>query len=279
MSFVKYIGNSFRNSGSLIQLIIINAVVFVALNILSESSLVIENTEAYYLSVSDVPLLFLYHFWGLFTHMFVHFELGHIFFNLLCLFFMGQIFNLVIGKERLVFVYIMGGLAGGLLFFITGNILPFQATLLHGASSSIMAIAVSSAFYAPEMPVQLMLFGEARLKWVVLILFILTSVIDIASNSGGKVAHIGGALFGMAFALRYKKGHDLSLRFSRLFSLNTKNRLKVVHKRRINDEEYNMNRVEEQRMLDEILDKINRSGYESLSSKDKETLHRLSQKK
>jgi hypothetical protein len=127
--------------------------------------------------------------------------------------------------------------------------------------------------------VNLMFILYIILKWVVLFLFTTATIIDFADNTGGRLAHLGGAVFGLIYALQLKKGNDLSSGFSSFFRRKQKSKLKVVHKKAASDEAYNKSKADEQRMLDEILDKINRSGYESLSKKDKENLHRLSQKK
>ncbi len=279
MSFFKNIGQSFRSAGILSQLILVNVIIFLLLNLLSNFKIVGENTLIELVGLCYTPAVFITHFWGLFTYMFVHFSLGHLFFNLVSLYFMGQLFAQLLGLSRMFFLYLMGGLAGGVLFLITSNIFPSENHYLAGASPAIMAIIVACGFYAPNTPVFLFLFGQVKVKWVVLALFILTTIIDISVNTGGKTAHIGGALIGMIYALRLKNGKDMSLWFIRVFTPSTKSKLKVIHKRSLNDEEYNYNKADEQRMLDEILDKINRSGYDSLSVKDKETLQRLSQKK
>ena len=277
MSFIKNISQSFKNSGLLFQLIIINSAIFLTLNIIG-NVVVLNNSDLYkYVGLPAQLDLFVYHAWALFTYMFTQIDLSHLFFNMLWLYFMGQIFNTIIGHQRMLFVYLAGGLSGGILFLLVGNVLPGMGGFMVGSSAAVMAIAVACGFYAPNMIVQLLLFGQVRLKWIVLSAFILSSVIDISINSGGKISHIGGALFGMLFALQLEKGKDMSAWFTKMFNRSSK--LKVVHKQKLNDEDYNYNKKQEQLILDEILDKINRSGYESLSSKDKETLHRLSKKK
>ncbi len=279
MSFLKKISQDFKTSGLLFQLIILNSVVFLVLNIIANITIVSKTELYYYTGLASDLSVFVQHFWALFTYMFIQIDLGHLFFNMLWLYFMGQLFNTIIGHQRMLFVYMAGGLCGGVLFMLIGNLIPGMGGFMVGSSAAVMAITVACGFYMPDMQVNVLFFGEVRLKWIVLTAFLLSSVIDISTNSGGKISHIGGALFGMLFALQLKKGKDLSSWFTQIFYRGAKSRLKVVHKRGISDEEYNYNRKDEQKMLDEILDKINRSGYESLSSKDKEILHRLSQKK
>jgi membrane associated rhomboid family serine protease len=218
---------------------------------------------------------FLSHAWGIFTYMFSHIELSHVFYNMLWLFFMGQIFTVVIGEQRLLFTYLFGGLSGAILFLITAQLFSKQESFLIGASASVMAIVVAAGTYAPNMPVSVFLIGEVKLKWLVVASFIMFSLIDLSVNTGGKISHIGGALFGFIYGIQLKKRNDIGAWFERL--INRQN-LKVVHRRKFTDEEYNLVKRQNEKTLDELLDKINRSGYDSLSKSEKERLHELSKK-
>ena len=271
MSFLENIKSSFKTSAIVTQLIIINAAIFLILNLTLHLSKV---NLALYTSVHSDPIDFLTHIWGLITFMFSHIDLSHVFYNMLWLFFMGQLFNVIIGHQRLLFVYIFGGVAGALLFFITSLFVPELGGYLIGASASVMAIAVALGFYAPNTLVNVFLFGEVRLKWVVTVAFVLFSLIDFSINTGGKISHVGGAIFGMIYGMQLKNRVDIGTWFDRLFK--KKSKLKVVHKARMTDEDYNYNKNIQEKTLDELLDKINKSGYDSLSQKDKETLHKLS---
>lgn len=271
MSFISNISNSFKSTAILTKLIIINAVVFLILNLSLHLGKV---NLALYVSVYSDPLGLLTHIWGLFTYMFSHVDLSHVFYNMIWLFFMGQLFATVIGANRVLFVYIFGGLSGALLFFLTSLLVPELGGYLIGASASVMAIAVAIGFYAPNMIVNVFLFGEVRLKWVVGVAFVLFSLIDFSINTGGKISHVGGAFFGMIYGMQLKNRVDIGIWFERLFKKKTK--LKVVHDSRLSDEDYNYNRNLQEKTLDELLEKIHKSGYESLSQKEKETLHKLS---
>ncbi len=163
----------------------------------------------------------------------------------------------------------MGGLVGALFYFLLYSLILNKDVVLLGASASVMAVAVVTAIYAPDLPVSVFFIGSFPLKWVVLVLFIVTSIIDIADNTGGKVAHIGGAFFGLLYGMQLKKGNDLMGFFKRKPKTQSKN-LKVVHSIQMDADE---------KTLDEILDKINKSGYESLSKKEKETLQKIASKK
>ena len=131
-------------------------------------------------------------------------------------------------------------------------------------------IAVVAAIYAPNMPVNVFIFGEFALKWVVLALFILSTVIDISVNTGGKVAHLGGAVLGIIYGAQLRKGNDLMDFFS--FKRRTAKVVKMKNTRKAENDS-------EEKTLNEILDKINRSGYESLSANEKHVLQKIASKK
>ena len=154
-------------------------------------------------------------------------------------------------------------------FGIGGNLL--------GASAAVSAVAVVVGIMAPNMPVNLMLIGEVKLKWVVIASFVLSTLIDFSINTGGKISHIGGALFGLFYGLQMKSGKDISLIFSNLFKRSSK--LKVVHRQGNSPKDTGNSKSDEEKMLNELLDKINKSGYDSLSRSEKEILHQLSRKK
>jgi membrane associated rhomboid family serine protease len=200
--------------------------------------------------------------------MFTHVEFGHLFFNMIYFYFMGEIFSSIVGEKRLWFVYLMGGLAGAILFAVFANLFLVGNAYLLGSSAAVTAVAIVAAIYAPNLPVSVFFIGSFPLKWVVLVLFLLSTVIDFTINTGGKVAHLGGAIFGLLYGFQLKKGNDLM----NLFKSKPKSKnLKVVHQQ---------TKVEaDEKTLNEILDKINKSGYESLSKQEKETLQKIAAKK
>src|ERR1700751_3391920 len=201
-----------KGFSAITQLLLINGIVFLAGNIMA--SLFRYNLLEYFMlpaRLTEFPAKF----YTPLTYMFAHADLSHAFFNMIYLYFMGQIFASIVGEKRLWFVYLMGGLAGALFFLLLFNIF-FAGTFaaLLGASASVTAVAVACAVYAPNMPVNLFFFGEFKLKWVVLVLFLVNTAIDLSDNTGGKVAHLGGAIFGLMYAIQLKKGKDWMSLFS-----------------------------------------------------------------
>jgi hypothetical protein len=209
---------------------------------------------------------------------------------MLWLYWFGMIFLEYFDQKKLVAVYIMGGLAGAVTYVLSYNIFPAFAGIvgesipLLGASASVMAIVIAIAAYVPDYSVTLFLFGRVKIKYIAIVIFILTSVLDFSVNSGGKLAHIGGAFFGYIFTLSYRQGHDISRWFNRLIDsivtlFKPSKKMKVTYKRSADDFEYNKIKNDHQEQINKILDKISKGGYDSLTMEEKELLFRESQKR
>ncbi len=261
----------------LVQLIIINVAVFLILNIASNFQVDIMS----YVGVPSNLAELCFKPWTLITHMIAHKDLGHVFYNMMSLFFFSTIFLQILDEKKLLFLYVFGSLSGIALYLTFAQFVPsiVGSGYAFGASASVMAIAVAIGTYMPEYRFGMMFFGEVVLKWVVLIVFVLSVIIDFSVNTGGKIAHLGGSVFGLIYALQLKKGNDISLWFQNLIWRRKKTKLKVVHYKKVDDYTYNEIKRDEEAELNYLLDKINKSGYESLSKKEKETLHRLSTRK
>lgn len=224
--------------------------------------------------------------WTLFTYMFTHTGFLHLIFNLIALYFGGQLFSQFLGQKKVWSVYINGGLAGAILYIfaynlfpVFGNVIPVSKAI--GASASIMAILAALATYVPNMEVRMFFIGNIKLKWIVIFLFVVDVLSISQSNSGGHISHIGGAIYGYFFALQLKKGKDISgwiwpiqRFFKKIFSFEKKSKIKVTHRSGVpkSDYQYNANKKQEQEKVDAILDKISKSGYDSLTKEEKNFL-------
>ena len=211
----------------------------------------------------------------------------HLLFNMVFLYFVGRIFLQFFDARRLVFTYILGGLAGGLLEVIAHSLFPklqiFNDVVI-GASGSIMALFVAIAFYRPQMKVNL--FGIFPVRIILLAgLFILLDLLALGKSDGtAHFAHLGGAIIGMISIQNIaSSGNIITVSqkiwysFLSIFAKSPKNKMKVKKGGRSNtriktDEEYNEDSKARQEQVDRILDKISRSGYESLSKKEKDFL-------
>lgn len=228
--------------------------------------------------------------WTAITYMFLHLDFFHILFNMVLLYFAGKMFVQFMGNRRVVAVYLYGGLFGVLLHVIAHNVFPIYESVIGapmlGASASVMAIFIAIATYAPNMEV--FLFGLFRVKLVWIALFaVLGDVINLQSaDNVAHFAHLGGAIFGHVFVLQLRKGKDWSVGLykffnwvGRIFKPKPKVRVKYssnTKKPPRSDHAYNEQKMAEQEEIDAILDKISKSGYDSLTKKEKETLFKAS---
>jgi len=289
------IKSTFRKGSSLIKLIYINIGVFLIITITGIIGFLVVNPEISgdairFLSVPSSVNGLLSKPWTLITYMFTHKEILHIAVNLLWLYWFGTIFLEYLDQKKLVAVYLLGGFSGALMYVLSYNIFPaFSAVVeesipLLGASASVMAIVVSIAVYVPDYTVSLFLFGRVKIKYIALVIFILTSILDFSVNSGGKLSHIGGALFGYIYTLSYRNGRDLGRWLSRLIDyfatiFKPKTKMKVKYKRVPDDYEYNRKKKESQDRINKILEKISKGGYDSLTREEKDILFNESQKR
>jgi len=152
-----------------------------------------------------------------------------------------------------------------------------------GASASVMAVVFAISFYQKNYEMNLLFLGRIKLVYLALATLLIDLLSIVSSNAGGHVAHLGGALFGILFAAQYQKGKDLTLFINHIFDWivnlrKPKTKMKVTYKRSETDMEYNTRKQNEMRDLDAILDKLKRSGYDSLSAEEKRILFEASKK-
>lgn len=271
---------AFRSGNSLFLLIGINVLVFLAINLFSLGEFLSGGQGAgtkwilQHISIpafyGDIP----YKFWTILTYMFVHRDFFHVLFNMLWLYWMGLIFMDFLNKRQLVFTYLSGGISGAILYLLAYNLIPVfinnaANSILLGASASVMAIVVATATLVPDYTIRLMLFGNVKLKYLALAYFFLDIISMNGANPGGSIAHIGGAIMGFIFIKQLQNGNDLSKLFQR------KAKLKVVKN---TSSKSSKNDFSDQALIDSILDKISKSGYDSLSKEEKEQLFKASKK-
>ena len=207
---------------------------------------------------------------------------------MLWLYWFGLIFLEYLDQKKLVAVYLLGGICGAVVYIVSFNIFPafnpvVAESVAIGASASVMAVVVAIAVYVPDYSVNLLLIGRIKIKYVALAIFILTSVMDFSVNSGGKLAHIGGALFGYVYTVNLRRGRDLGKGINKTIDFlatlfKPRRKLRVTYKKRSTDYEYNKARIDHQEKINKILDKISKGGYDSLTKEEKDLLFSESQK-
>lgn len=278
MPLLQNIKKELRKHSTLTILIAVNIVLFFILNV----SIGMFNTQAV-VEQLVLPLnlhTFILKPWTLFTYMFAHVGLGHVFYNMLLLYFSAQLFLSFLNEKQFLFVYILSGITGGVILLILSAFFPeaFATSQLFGASAAMLGIVACLCIYRPNMPV--MFFGviQMKYKYMALIIFVSYTIIDFNINTGGKISHFGGALFGLLFGYLLKQGKDMSsLAF---FKWKKRSPLRVVQNNTVPVNKPVMpNSANQQHTIDSLLDKINKIGYENLSKTEKELLFKLSQKK
>ena len=292
MSIADEIKQTFKSGSSLIKLIYINLVIFLIVNIVEVFYFILSRHDSYsaFLLTFAVPAdihLLIRKPWTLITYMFLHKNFLHILFNLLWLYWFGRIFLEYLDGKKLVGVYILGGLSGALLYILAYNIFPVFFSQLHlsyalGASAAVMAIVISIAAYVPNYSVNMLFIGRVKIIYIAIIGFLATSLFDFSVNTGGKIAHIGGALFGYLFTLQYRKGRDITGGFNRVLTsffglFKSRPKVSVSYRKSETDHDFNKRKKNEQVVIDRILDKIAKSGYDSLTKEEKEILFRQSE--
>lgn len=287
----------FRNKNVLIRLIVINVLVWLAVMFLSVwfdlfKTDGIGEVLNWFSVPADINQL-LTRPWTVLTYMFLHYDFWHILFNMLWLYWFGQIFLEFLLPRQLLATYIFGGLAGAAFYIISFNLFPkfediYEQSVALGASASVMAIVVAISFYVPAKQINLLFIGPVRIIYIALISIVLDVLMIKSSNSGGHLAHLGGALWGFFSVWMLRRQIDVSSLFGKfslsglkkLFKRRKRTGFRKVHSnpRPKTDEEYNFERKLNQEKIDEILDKISKSGYDSLTKPEKEFLFKTSRK-
>ncbi len=287
-SIFNNLQDRYRSGSSLVKLIFINVGVFLALRIAGVLFTLFNadvSSVMHYLQMPSNPLVLLTRPWTVFTYMFVHYELLHILFNMLWLYWFGALFLRYFSDKQLVGLYLLGGLGGAFLYLVSYNVFPYfqdiaENSWLMGASASVLAVVVAMAFYIPDYKVNLLFLGAVSLKYIALFTVVLDLLSITSSNAGGHIAHLGGALVGCWFVWSWKKGKDITAPINKLLDkvvtvFKAKPRMQVkynTHKKPETDMEYRTRKQGEMEEIDRILDKVRKSGYEHLSAEEKKRL-------
>ena len=296
----KNIKANFKNGSSYTRLLYINIGVFLILQFFVVPDFLIngikqlEKTQIYLFSKdylflpSDINQLLMKP-WTLLSYMFIHFDFFHILFNLIVLHFGSKLFLQYFTGKQLISTYILGGIFGGLIYILVFNIFPvfksapYVGSVAIGASAAVLAIFIAIATYKPNYRVNLTFIGNTSIKNIAIFLVILDFLLISQDNAGGHIAHLGGAMFGYLYIILLKKGYDISLNFYNIigvfnFTKTRKPRKKSRKKRssKGNDDLFRSKKSEKQKKINIVLEKISKSGYDSLTKEEKELLFKES---
>lgn len=220
--------------------------------------------------------------WTVVTYMFTHYDIFHILFNMLALYWFGQLFPT---PRQLFGLYLIGGVSGAVFYVTAAQVFPGVGGYLLGASASIMAILVATAVMIPDFEIRLLLFGSVKLKWIATGTVILFAFGLTGNNAGGHVAHLGGMAAGAVYGLMMsKKGIDITAPLNNLLDMTVNlfeqakaSRLKTPKKKSYGKKTPRMpSNEDDRRELDIILDKIKKSGYSSLTAEERKRLFDVS---
>jgi membrane associated rhomboid family serine protease len=287
MNIIDDLKLQYKMGGIVTQLIFWNAALFVFpwLFFALLSLLGVNIDYLHYVSLSSDAALLLWKPWSLLSYAFFHSGIMHIVFNMIVLNFSGRLFMTFFTSKQLVGLYVLSAIFAGICYILVFYILNINAPIV-GASAAIMAILVATTTYYPLMDLRLLIIGNVKL-WHVTAIIIIIDLMQLRSeNMGGHISHLSGAFFGFIFIKLLQNGTDLSVGVSRvitffanLFKKNTSTPFKKVHKNYSKPVEKTVSKIvtkdKSQQQIDEILDKISQSGYDSLTKEEKEFLFKV----
>jgi membrane associated rhomboid family serine protease len=300
MAFIDDIKRTYSQGSMLLRLIFINIGVFVLLHLVAIGAMLFNIDGGTYLSWLELPSdfwLFLKRPWTLVTYMFTHYSLWHILFNMLWLYWLGRIFMEFFSSKQLTGLYLLGGWGGVVFYLLATNLLPYFTSSPHlyfllGASASVVAIVVATAVYVPDYKIGLLFLGEVSIKWIAIVTVLISLLSMEGNNVGGNIAHIGGAIVGAWFALRIKRGRDITRPLNAaidgivgLFNGRSwhlpkfKKPSRATTQRQEPSQSSRPNRPTDtvsEEELDVILGKIKKAGYDALTDEERDKLFKVS---
>ena len=267
------------------KIILLNVIIFI-IPFFIKTFFFLFNLESfdliYWLKLSPDILTFIFTPWTIITYGFIHGGISHILWNMILLYFSSRFFLNLFSAEKFLNTYFLGIILGGIIFLFSFSIFPvFKNSYanLIGSSAGVMSVLIFVCTYSPDQEIRIIFFN-LKLKYLGIAL-VLIDIIQIPSgNAGGNLAHLGGSLFGFIYANQLKNGNDIGLFFEKfLFSFykffKKPVKLKTVHK----NKNPNQNSIDKQKRVDDILDKISNSGYDSLSKEEKDFLFKIGKDK
>ncbi len=285
MGIIEELKYKFSYGNAVIRIILINVLVFLLISIFQLISFLFQlDFGISIVSWFSLPASFsklLYQPWSIVTYMFLHSGLFHLVFNMLWLYWLGELFQQYLGNSKTYQAYFLGGIFGGLMYMIAYNVFPAFSNrvmfeLALGASAGVLSVVVATATLLPNYGISLVFLGSIKLKYIAIVTVLLDLISIPQGNPGGHIAHLGGAAFGYIFIkLIYSKSQIPNV-LDKIFDFSFKrlkanSKLKIYHKSNSRVTNSDLGKPA-QGEVDAILDKIIKGGYESLTKKEKEIL-------
>ncbi|WP_203292927.1 rhomboid family protein [Luteirhabdus pelagi] len=276
----------FKTANVAIKLIVINVAIFLVVSLLSFVLDVNTTTLTRWFVLPEELGELILQPWSIITYSFLHAGFWHIFWNMLWLYFMSRFILNLFSEKRFLTIYLLGAICGGLLYIAAYNVFPvFEGSrgYLLGASAAVRAIVIFIAAYTPHAKIRIFVFNIKL--WHIGAFVVLSDLIQLptSGNAGGLIAHLGGAILGYAYAVQLKKGNDIGRWFESLmdtvqgwFAPRKKRPFKTVHRTHAQTKNtyrpQKEDKSDHQKKVDAILDKIGKSGYDSLTKEEKDFL-------
>lgn len=302
MAIIDDIKRAYSRGSMLMRIIMINVGVFVLLHLVALVMLLATGNSGTVVAWVAMPAqldLLLRRPWTLVTYMVAHYDLLHILFNMLWLYWLGRIFMEFFSPKQLTGLYLMGGWGGAVLYLVACNLLPHVPHgMLIGASASVIAVVVAVAAYVPDYKIGLLFLGEVSIKWVAIVTVAFALIGLDGGNAGTSIAHLGGALVGLWYAMSIRRGRDITRPLNaaidavsgvfngRSLSMPRRRRRQSTGQARA-DRSTTAGRpsrpgaddgvIEEE--LDAILDKIKAAGYDALTDEERDKLFKVSRRR
>lgn len=294
-NFISDIKTNFQKGTISLQYIYINIGIFVFTSLIGVLWLLFNHDGTLWLQWFELPAWipqFIRQPWSLLTYMFLHAHVLHLLFNMLWLYWFGQLFLNFFSARHFRGLYLLGGICGGLFYLLAYNVFPYFNSFLYGsyllgASASVLAIVVAVAVRQPDYSVNFMFIGSVRLKYVALFMVVTDLLFVTSGNGGGHIAHLGGALAGWWFTSSLMKGRDVTKWINQVWDFLSgglkrksaqKPKMKAHRGGRMQDYDYNARKKAQSEEIDRILDKLKKSGYGSLTAEEKKRLFDASKK-
>ncbi len=293
-SIIDDIKRSFNSGNMITRIIIVNVAVFMFLALFNAFVPTVYASFSNWVYLPSSPIKLLTRPWTIITHMFSHVGMWHMAFNMLILYWFGRIVGDLLNDRRVLPLYLLGGLAGAVVYFLAANLLSDVAGgSAHGASAAVLCIVAAAAMTSPDYTVRLLFLGDVKIKWIaVAVIFVNILGTQGNVNTGGSWGHLGGLAFGIFYVWKLRKGTDITEPMQDTINWiadkyngvpkKKKTTLKVTHvatkKSPIKKNRTSSASLDLQKQVDVILDKIKVKGYDSLTDEEKEILFTASKK-
>ncbi len=288
MNWLTNLYQNFLQRNIVERIIILNVVIFILTYLFNTLSFLFQidgNFVMTWFSLKPDFELLLYRPWTIISYGFLHAGFFHIVFNMMVLYYFGNLFLDFFNSKQFLTYLFLGIISGGLIYILSYNFLPglqTQNSLLVGASAGVMAVVIGIASHIPQYSLRFRFIGNIKLLYIAVALVILDVVQIPAGNAGGHLAHLGGSLIGFLLTTYLAQGNNFVYWFEGIFSKNKKQPLKTVYKStqksKQKSNQKKESKSEQQVKIDSILDKISKSGYDTLTKEEKDYLFKAGKK-